>query len=184
VLPIRNTIPTNRRLNPYEQHATSGNRRAEGTGDTGFSGPPFPAGTDAKLPVRADSPIAISDKLPVVGFSDNCVPSRTAVVLRKARRPPGPRMPCGWCCGSEFGCTAMRRHFTECRNRPKRRDWIRRAQCTCCRSEYNPRRMHQPICAIGVALGECWRCRSRYTLPEVDSGRPSRPATEKNEGYA
>ena len=56
--------------------------------------------------------------------------------LKRAGRPPGPRMPCGWCCGAQLACSEMRKHFTACRRRPKRRQWMKWAQCRCCAAGY------------------------------------------------
>ena len=40
-------------------------------------------------------------------------------------RPLGPRMPCGWRCGARVACAEMRKHFTACPRRPKRRQWMK-----------------------------------------------------------
>ena len=96
--------------------------------------------------------------------------------LKRAGRPPGPRMPCGWCCGAQLACTEMRKHFTACPRRPKRRQWMKWAQCRCCAAGYeSPVEAVSPLCTR-CRSGRCRTCAWRLGVPSVDlGGRPSGP---------
>src|SRR5580698_1178476 len=41
----------------------------------------------------------------------------------KRGRPPGPRMKCGWGCGTRLTASQMRAHFTVCPSRPASDHW-------------------------------------------------------------
>ena len=60
--------------------------------------------------------------------SDGVAVQNKVLTKLKAKRghPPGRRMPCGWGCGAHLTASEMRRHFTECRNRPAVRNLLRR----------------------------------------------------------
>ena len=71
-------------------------------------------------------------------------------------RSPGPRMPCGWECGAKLTNNQMRKHFTECAQRPKVGE----------RMPLGPKsnRRGRPL---GPRMPCGWRCGARLTATQM-----------------